>query len=151
MKKKISISQVLLWILTAGLLVSLAFNLIQYNHANPSSPILRGTYSTNAMSGNGEYLAFDAEEHFCLYTQNEGLLEEGNYKQYGENLYRLESTSGNHSSILLTDDGVYYSYADGSLELFSRFNDTPIFIGDWSKDWSGWPQGSYEFQKDKAE
>lgn len=148
MKKKISIPLVLLCLLIAGLLISLVFNCIQYDRSMPSVPVLRGSYSTDSAGMHGRYLVFDMDGHFCLYSQTDGILEEGNYAEYGVNLYRLESTSGNYSSILLTEEGVYYSSADGTLELFSRFSDTPTFIGNWAKDWKNWPEGSYEIKAD---
>lgn len=146
MKKKILIPQMLLWILVAGLLASLMFNLVQYNRADASSSNLKGTYCTDVAGVNGTYLVFDANGHFCLYTQSQGLLEEGNYDECGENLYWIESTTGSKSNVLLAGDGVYYASEDGTLERYARFNDTPTFVGDWSQEWSHWPDGPYEMK-----
>lgn len=148
MKRKISITAIGLWVLGAGLLASLIVNCVQYCLANPAAPILlQGAYSTDSAGINGRYLTFDKDGYFYLYSQSDGILEEGSCTESAENLYELDSTSGNHSSVLLTEDGVYYASADGTLELFSRFSDVPAFIGDWVKDWDHRPEGTCEVEE----
>lgn len=132
MKRKTSISQIIIVVLIVGLFISLTLNGIQYNCRNHSEGFsLKGSYSTDSVGINSRYLIFDKEEYFCLYSQTVGILEEGKYKKYGENLYKLDSISGNRGSILLTKEGVYYSSNEGNLELFHRYSDTPIYLDDW--------------------
>lgn len=148
MKKQITIPQTALLVLIIGLLISLILNGLQYGQSTSPVLALQGAYSTDANTSNSRYLAFDPYGYFCLYSQEEGILEEGNYTQYAENLYELDSISGHHGSILLTDRGVYYSSENGILEFYSRFNDIPVFVGDWAEDWDNWPEGPYEINVD---
>lgn len=145
MNRKIEFSKIGLWALLAVLLVSLVGNCIQYGRAYDDKMIpLQGFYSSDAGAGNGPYFAFDSKGHFCMYRQDQGVLEEGNYTEYGKNLYKLESTAGRCSSILLADEGVYYSSGDGILVHYLKTNDVPVFVGDWVKNWEHWPEGTYE-------
>ncbi len=141
MKRSVSVSRVLLWVLIGALVLSVLGNVAQYYAATPHKPILSGTYTMDA--ADSRYLVFDNKGHFCLYTQTDGLLMEGNYTGAQQELYHLDSTSGSRGSVLLTEDGVYYAGADGDLAWFRRTSDIPVFAGNWAEAWAHFPEEPY--------
>ena len=143
MKQKLQITRGAFLLLVAGLALSLLLNVVLYAKSTRAAPVLRGTYSQG-----GLWLACDAVGHFCLYTQDEGLLEEGNYMQSNymqspEKRYTLTGVSGERSELLLTEAGVYVQTGQGDLVFLPQIDTTPIFAGDWAQDWPHWPDGPY--------
>ncbi len=139
MKKKISLSAPLFWILIVALLASLFVNLYQFEKASHVPPLqLPGSYCTNAALPNGTYLVFDSKGHYCKYTQTDGLLDEGSYAEYNRPQYDLVSKSGSREQVILEGDGLYYISQDGVVASMTRFSDIPVFIGQWAEDWPGW-------------
>ena len=114
-------------------------------------PRLKGSYSTEG-SALGYNLVFDEQGHFCLYTQEDGLLAEGNYRQRDGHLYDLSSITGECSSVILEEDGVYYiaqrpaweSAASYRIDFFQKYSEVPTFTGSWAQDWGHFPEGAYE-------
>ena len=143
MKQKMQITRGAFLLLVVALALSLLVNLVLYAKSTPAVPILQGTYSQG-----GLWMACDSVGHFCLYTQDEGLLEEGNYReeicmQAGEKLYTLTGVSGYQGDLLLTEEGVYVQTGQGDLVFLPQIDTTPLFAGDWAQDWPHWPDGPY--------
>lgn len=123
--------------------VSLCANALQFTAANKKpSPVLMGSYGDNQTDFGGKkpYLVFDDQGNYCIYTQTDGLLEEGKYTLDTTTQYSLTGASGNTEKIILEEDGLYCIAADGELSVvfFPRFSDTPMFIGNWTESWTGW-------------
>lgn len=89
-------------------------------------------------------MAFDHQGHFCIYTQEDGMIDEGNYAESEENLYELKGVSGYYGYVITTKNGVYYSSEDGRIDFLPRLHDTSIFVGDWAQEWKHWPEGPYQ-------
>ena len=107
-------------------------------------PQLKGSYSTED-SALGFNLVFDEQGHFCLYTQEDGLLAEGNYRQQDEHLYELSNITGVCSSVILEEDVVYYiAESPCRIDFFQRYSDVPTFTGNWALDWDHFPEGAYD-------
>ena len=143
MKQKLQITRGALACLVTALAFSLLLNVVLYAKSTRAAPILQGTYSQG-----GLWLACDPVGHFCLYTQDEGLLEEGNYMQSiptqsPEKQYTLTGVSGWRSGLLLTEAGVYVQTEQGNLVFLPQIDATPIFAGNWAQDWPHWPDGPY--------
>ena len=108
------------------------------------APQLKGSYSTEG-SALGFNLVFDEKGHFCLYTQEDGLLAEGNYRQRDEHLYDLDSVTGESGSVILEGDGLYYiAESPHRIEFFQKYSEDPTFTGNWALDWGHFPEGAYD-------
>ena len=114
------------------------------------TPQLKGSYSTGG-SALGLNLVFDEKGHFCLYTQEEGLLAQGNYLPQDHGLYALQGVSGYAGTAILTEEGLYYvserpaqqSAAPHQIDFLTRYSEVPTFTGEWAKDWEHFPDGPY--------
>lgn len=141
LKKNVSISLPLLWILIGSLLVSIFGNISQFKKANDEKSLkLEGSYCVDASAPglSMPYLVFDDEGHYCKYTQTEGLLDEGVYTQDSPQQYHLVGKSGFSELIILEEDGVYYiSDSEGLSSMFlSRFSDVLVFFSGSSPSWA---------------
>ena len=122
----------------------------------PKEAMLKGSYSTED-AALGLNLVFDEKGHFCLYSQSEGLIEEGNYIQQDENFYVLEcvpnknASTSNNSSVIIANDGLYHiterlpqeSAASYKISFFKKYSDDLNFVGNWTNDWEHFPEGKY--------
>ena len=108
------------------------------------APQLKGSYSTED-AALGFNLVFDEQGHFCLYTQEDGLLAEGNYRQRDGQLYDLDSVTGESSSVILEEDGLYYiAESPHGIDFYSKYSEVPTFTGSWAQDWGHFPEGAYD-------
>ena len=131
--------------------------------AKPNETMLKGSYSTED-AAQGLNLVFDEKGHFCLYSQSEGLIEEGNYIQQDENLYVLEcvpnkNESTSNSSVIISADGLYHiterlpqeSAASYKISFFKKYSDDLNFVGNWTNDWEHFPEGKYSTEPTDTE
>lgn len=144
--KKISVSQWIIWLLIFLLFISVVLNCVQYSNKTSDTSSLRGSYQTDSPNINGLYLTFDAYGHFCLYNQKDGLLDEGNYIQQENNVYILQSVSGEYSNIILAEKSLYHTSSNGTCTFYSKFDNIPVFVGQWINSWKKWPEGPYEIE-----
>lgn len=131
MKKEFSVPLPILILLIVLLVISFVFNLLQYTWADaPNHRQVVGTYKW----GFGDrYITLNADDTYCIYTPEDGVLEEGRYGNYNrENQYCLEGTSGEGGVVLFLPekDGVYYVDDEiyGNMPevlFFHRHSDTP--------------------------
>lgn len=135
--KEVPVCRLAFWGLVVAFCASCCINLIQLDQWNSSRELsLAGSYSTQAYGS--VYVVFDKYGHYCKYTQQDGLLEEGTYVESGGNQYHLKGNAGESGDILLVKDGVYYTSEDGSLTYAPKFYDIPVFVGNWTLEWEGW-------------
>ena len=148
MKKVLSIILVLVMVL--------AFVGCGQETAQSKEAMLKGSYSTEG-AALGLNLVFDEKGHFCLYSQSEGLLEEGNYIQQDENLYVLEcvpnknASTSNNSSVIIASDGLYHISDENAYEntssykisFFKKYSEDLNFVGNWANEWDHFPEGEY--------
>ena len=127
----------------------------------PKETMLKGSYATEG-AALGLNLVFDEKGHFCLYSQSEGLMEEGNYIQQDENLYVLEcvpnknDSTSNNSSVIITSDGLYHisdtkayeSTSSYKISYFKKYSDGLNFVGNWANEWDHFPEGEYNTDKE---
>ena len=146
MRKKVYVNQ---WLLTLLVLVacgSIIFNIIQQQDQISKNLKLEGSFSTKS-SGMGNNLVFDEYGHFCMYDQEEGLIEEGNYTQQDEMVYILNSVSNHQGSVLIVENGLYYISLDSAaITFYEKYSDTPVFIGEWVDEWEHFPEKEYEIK-----
>ena len=146
-----------------ALVMVLAFAGCGQETAKPKETMLKGSYSTED-AAQGLNLIFDEKGHFCLYSQSEGLIEEGNYIQQDENLYVLEcvpnkNASASNSSVIISADGLYHiteslsqeSAASYKISFFKKYSDDLNFVGNWTKDWEHFPEGKYSIEPTDTE
>ena len=152
MRKKVYVNQWLLILLVVVACGSIIFNIIQHQDKSGESPKLEGSFSTNS-SGMGNNLVFDEDGHFCMYNQEEGLVEEGNYIQQDEMVYILNSVSNRQGSVLIVENGLYYVSLDSvnpidsrAITFYEKYSDTPVFIGEWADEWGHFPEKEYEIK-----
>ena len=128
-------------------LLSLVFTLLMVTAlvgCGNQEPRLKGSYSTEG-SAQGFNLVFDEKGHFCLYIQEGGLLEEGNYRQRDGHLYDLSSVTGESGSVILEEDGLYYiAESPHRIDFFQKYSEDPTFTGNWALDWGHFPEGAYD-------
>ena len=105
MKKKVYVNQWLLILLVLVACGSIIFNIIQHQDKFSKNLKLEGSFSTNS-SGMGNNLVFDKYGHFCMYDQEDGLIEEGNYTQQDEMVYILNSVSNRQGSVLIVENEI---------------------------------------------
>ena len=130
----------------------------------PKEAMLKGSYST-AGAALGLNLVFDEKGHFCLYSQSDGLLDEGNYIQQDENLYVLEcvanknASTSNNSSVIIASDGLYHISDENAYEntssykisFFKKYSEDLNFVGNWTNDWEHFPEGKYSTEPTDTE
>ena len=146
MKKKVYVNQWLLILLVLVACGSIIFNIIQHQDKFSKNLKLEGSFSTNS-SGMGNNLVFDEYGHFCMYDQEEGLIEEGNYTQQDEMVYILNSVSNRQGSVLIVENGLYYISLDSAaITFYGKYSDTPVFIGEWVDEWEHFPEKEYEIK-----
>lgn len=152
MRKKVYVNQWLLILLVVVTFASIILNIIQHQNQSGESPKLEGSFSTNS-SGMGNNLVFDKDGHFCMYDQEEGLIEEGNYIQQDEMVYILNSVSNRQGSVLIVENGLYYVSLDSAdpidskaITFYGKYSDTPVFIGEWADEWGHFPEKEYEIK-----
>lgn len=117
-------------ILAVCLFCSVLLNVIQFStaHDQPASAHHTvGTYCTNSMMLDGEYLVFDQEGRYCRYVQFGGIFERGTYAEDGQGQYALSSDEGEHTSVLIVDDTAYL-FSGGGLTAYPKMSDVPTFI-----------------------
>ena len=144
MKKNVSLPLYAVLLLGLGLAAALGLSLALIGKASPGPASLSGTYSKSTPGG--VYLALDHAGHFCIYTQEDGLLQEGNYQESQDKLYTLQGVSGYAGSFILADGGLYLTDETGLTDFLPRIDSTPVFIGSWAEGWPHWPDGPYEIQ-----
>ena len=146
-----------------ALVMVLAFAGCGQETAKPKETMLKGSYSTED-AAQGLNLIFDEKGHFCLYSQSEGLIEEGNYIQQDENLYVLECVPNknaltSNSSVIISADGLYHiteslsqeSAASYKISFFKKYSDDLNFVGNWTNDWEHFPEGKYSIEPTDTE
>ena len=138
MKKEFSVPLPILILLIVLLVVSFVFNLLQYTWADePNHRQVIGTYAVSPPGGRGLCIVMERDDVYRIYTQTDGLLEEGYYKNYNrDNQFFLEGTSGETGSIVFSkwEDGVYYASGDDPTQVFFfRLSDIPTYLGEWTK------------------
>lgn len=138
MKKEFSVPLPILILLIVLLVVSFVFNLLQYTWADePNHRQIVGTFCTSNGGPNALYIVLNRDGVYRIYTQFDGLLEEGYYKNYNrDNQFFLEGTSGETGSIVFSkwEDGVYYASGDDPTQVFFfRLSDIPTYLGEWTK------------------
>lgn len=140
MKKEFSVPLPILILLIVLLVVSFVFNLLQYTWADaPNHRNLIGTYQ---FEYGDLYIVMERDDIYRIYSQADGLLEEGHYGNYNrENQYCLEGTSGEGGVVLFQpeEDGVFYVNDEifGGLPevlFFRRISDTPTYLGEWAQN-----------------
>lgn len=117
-------------ILAVCLFCSVLLNVIQFSAAHGQSAPMHhtvGTYCTNNMMLDGEYLVLDREGMYCRYVQFGGIFERGTYAEDGQRQYALSSDEGEHTSVLIVDDTAYL-FSGGGLTAYSKISDVPTFI-----------------------
>ena len=143
------------------LIIVLTFAGCGQETAQSKEAMLKGSYSTEG-AALGLNLVFDEKGHFCLYSQSEGLLEEGNYIQQDENLYVLEcvpnknASTSNNSSVIIASDGLYHISDENAYEntssykisFFKKYSEDLNFVGNWANEWDHFPEGEYNTDKE---
>lgn len=137
MKKEFSVPLPILILLIVLLVISFVFNLLQYTWADePNHRQIVGTFCTSNGGPNARYIVMQRDGVYRIYTQFDGLLEEGYYGNYNrENQYCLEGTSGETGSIVFSrwEDGVYYASGDDPVVFLYRLSDIPTYLGEWTQ------------------
>lgn len=141
MKRRLSVPNWALLLLSVGLCLSLAGNLYLCAELNRQPPPLRGTYCTNASAPGGQYLLFDGGGHFCRYTQEDGVLDDGTCEDAGEGRYALRSQEGRGFCVLRDREGVYlFDGGENTVVFFPKLKElgTAYLLADIPGGYPAW-------------
>ncbi|MBM6849987.1 hypothetical protein H9X91_00865 [Oscillibacter valericigenes] len=136
--KRIFSQKTLLLVLALGLTASLTLNIALLQKQREEVPLdLRGTYQVGPMYG-AIYLLLDGEGHFCRYTQETGVLDEGTCREQGDGYYTLQASDGGGYSLLRVDGGILlFDAGDNTLTQYEK-RDNALFFASIPGPWPEW-------------
>ncbi len=107
MTKRERWTALVLFLLLAVLIISLAGNLLLWQRLTGQRELpLTGTFQTGSGSQGSCFLFRDG--NYCLYTQQDGVLQQGTVSAKGAGLYTLLDDGGGEGYLLRSHDGVYF-------------------------------------------